>query len=310
MADWTAADMPDQHGRIVLVTGASSGLGLRSAEALVVKGARVVLGCRNPVKADAALARVRSLSTGPEPELLAIDLASLASVRSAAAEVEARFHHLDVLMNNAGIMAVPKASTEDGLESQIATNHLGHFALTGLLLPRLLAAPSPRVVSVSSNAHRMGKVDPDDLSFERRRYSRWSAYGQTKLANLLFSSELQRRAVDHGTDLVAAAAHPGYAATNLTSGPATGAAFLRPLLAVGDRLVGQPDHLGALPQLYVATMPDVQPDDYWGPDSWREQRGYPTRVGRSERARDPEVARRLWERSEQLTGVTYPWPAA
>ena len=308
MPKWTASEIPDQTGRTVVITGASSGLGLRSAEALAAKGARLLLACRNPAKAATALAAVTAKATGVEPEVIALDLASLASVADCAQHLSARVDHIDVLVNNAGIMAVPRARTEDGFESQLGTNHLGHFALTGRLLPLLLAAPEPRVVTVSSNAHRFGRLHEDDLFFERGHYGRWSAYGQSKLANLLFSSELQRRAVGAGTALTSVAAHPGYASTNLTSGPAAGAAFLKPLLAIGDRFVGQPDHMGALPQLYAATMPDVLADDYWGPDAFREQRGHPTRVGRSARALDPEAARRLWERSEELTGVLYPWP--
>jgi NAD(P)-dependent dehydrogenase (short-subunit alcohol dehydrogenase family) len=310
MPRWTAQDIPDQAGTTIVVTGANSGLGLRSAEALAAKGAHVVLACRNAAKAASALEAVKARATGPAPEVVALDLASLASVSECAAELGERLDRLDVLLNNAGIMAVPKAKTVDGFESQIGTNHLGHFALTGRLLPTLLAAPAPRVVNVSSNAHKFGRLHLDDLFFERTHYSRWRSYGQTKLANLLFTSELQNRATNAGASLTAVAAHPGYAATNLTSGPATGAAFLRPVLRLGDRLVGQPDHMGALPQLYAATMPDVLPDDYWGPDSFREQRGHPTRVGRSRAARDAESARRLWERSEELTGVQYPWPGA
>jgi NAD(P)-dependent dehydrogenase (short-subunit alcohol dehydrogenase family) len=308
MTKWTAVDIPDQTGRTVLITGANSGLGLRSAEALSAKGARVLMACRNATKAAAALEGVHAKATGAEPEVVALDLSSLASVAACAEQLAGELDHLDVLMNNAGIMAVPKALTVDGFESQIGTNHLGHFALTGRLLPLLLAASEPRVVSVASNAHKFGRMHLDDLSFEHDRYSRWGAYGQTKLANLLFTSELQRRAVDAGTALTAVAAHPGYAATNLTTGPALGAAVLKPLLAVGDRLFGQPDHMGALPQLYAATMPDVLADDYWGPDAFREQRGYPTRVGRSSRAMDKADAARLWSLSEELTGVTYPWP--
>lgn len=308
MASWTAADIPDQSGVTVVVTGANSGLGLRSAEALAAKGARVLMACRNASKAAAALTSVQALATGAPPEVVPLDLSSLASVRMCAAGLTERLDHIDVLLNNAGIMAVPKGVTADGFESQIGTNHLGHYAFTGLLLPALLAAPRPRVVTVSSNAHKLGRMHLDDLSFEHAHYSRWRAYGQSKLANLLFSGELQRRATAAGAPLVAAAAHPGYAATNLTSGPATGAALLRPFLALGDKLVGQPDHMGALPQLYAATMPDVDADDYWGPDSFREQRGHPTRVDRSKFAKDDDVARGLWDLSEQLTGVTYPWP--
>jgi NAD(P)-dependent dehydrogenase (short-subunit alcohol dehydrogenase family) len=308
MAKWTAADIPDQTDRTILITGANSGLGLRSAEALAAKGARVLLACRNATKAATALTGVAAKATGPAPEVVALDLSSLASVAECAEQLAGELDHLDVLMNNAGIMAVPKAQTADGFESQLGTNHLGHFALTGRLLPSLLAAPEPRVVTVSSNAHKFGRMRLDDLFFEQHRYGRWSAYGQSKLANLLFSGELQRRAVAAGTALTAVAAHPGYAATNLTSGPALGAAVLKPVLALGDRLVGQPDHMGALPQLYAATMPDVLADDYWGPDAFREQRGHPTRVGRSARAMDRDDAARLWARSEKLTGVTYPWP--
>ena len=308
MAKWTAADIPDQTGRTIVITGANSGLGLRSAEALAAKGARVLMACRNAAKGAAALDAVTAVATGARPEVRSLDLSSLASVRACAADLLAELDHLDVLMNNAGIMAVPQGVTVDGFESQLGTNHLGHFALTGLLLPALRAAPAPRVVTVSSNAHKLGRMHFDDLFFERSRYSRWRAYGQSKLANLLFTSELQRRAVEHRTALTAVAAHPGYSATNLTSGPATGAALLRPLLSLGDRLVGQPDHMGALPQLYAATMPDVMADDYWGPDAFREQRGHPTRVGRSAHALDTDAAARLWDRSEHLTDVTYPWP--
>ena len=305
MTKWTATDIPDQLGVTVLVTGANSGLGLRSSEALAAKGARVLMACRNPVKAAAALEQVSATATGPSPEVVPMDLSDLSSVRDAASQLSGTLDHLDVLINNAGIMAVPKALTSDGFESQIGTNHLGHFALTGLMLSTLLAAPAPRVVSVSSNAHKFGRVHPDDLNFERRRYSRWSAYGQSKLANLLFTSELQRRATLAGTPLVAVAAHPGYAATNLTSGPATGATFLEPALRLGDRLMGQPDHMGALPQLYAATMPDVVADDYWGPDGFMDQRGYPTRAERTSRARNLDDAARLWTASEELTGITY-----
>jgi NAD(P)-dependent dehydrogenase (short-subunit alcohol dehydrogenase family) len=308
MGKWTAGDIPDQTGRTILITGANSGLGLRSAEALAAKGARVLMACRNASKAAAALESVKAKAVGPAPEVRPLDLQSLASIRECASSVNEELGSLDVLINNAGIMAVPKATTEDGFESQLGTNHLGHFALTGLVLPTLLTADEPRVVTVSSNAHNFGRLELDDLFFERRRYSRWRAYGQSKLANLLFTSELQRQAVEHQTALTAVAAHPGYAATNLTSGPAIGAAALKPVLALGDRLAGQPDHMGALPQLYAASMPDVMADDYWGPDGVRQQRGHPTRVGRTKHAQSAADAQRLWERSEALTGVTYPWP--
>lgn len=311
MSGWTDADVPDQSGVTVLVTGANSGLGLRSCEVLAAHGARVVLACRDPQRADTALASVRAASTGADPEAVALDLASLASVRDCAGEVLERVERIDVLINNAGVMAVPEARTVDGFERQIATNHLGPFALTGLLLPALLRAPQPRVVTVASLAHQLGRIALDHPRLERRRYSRWRAYGQTKLANLLFTSELQRRAIAAGTDLTAVAAHPGHTTTNLmSSGPAAGAPLLRPLLVRADRAFGQTAEMGALPQLYAATMPDVHGDDYWGPDGRGERRGHPTRVGRSARARDADVAHALWERSEALTGVTYPWPEA
>jgi NAD(P)-dependent dehydrogenase (short-subunit alcohol dehydrogenase family) len=308
MTKWTAQDIPDQTARTILVTGANSGLGLRSSEALAAKGAHVVMACRNAEKAARALDDVKAVATVAQPEVIALDLADLASVRDVAAEINERFDSIDVLMNNAGIMAVPKGHTADGFESQIGTNHLGHFALTGLVLPTLLAARSPRVVTVSSTGHRMGTIHVDDLNYENRRYTRWGAYGQTKLANLLFTSELQRRATEVGSSLLAAAAHPGYAATNLTSGPATGAPkFFGSVVKFGDRVFGQSDAMGALPQLYAATMPDVAGDDYWGPDGFAEQRGHPERVDRNRSARDGEMARRLWEASESLTGVTYDW---
>ena len=309
MAKWTALDIPDLTGRTILITGANSGLGLRSAEALSAKGAKVLMACRNEQKAAVALDSVKAAASGAEPEVVKLDLSDLSSVRDTAAELNERLDSVDVLMNNAGIMAVPMARTADGFESQMGTNHLGHFALTGLLLPTVLAATSPRVVNVSSTGHRMGRMDVDDLNYEHRRYTRWGAYGQTKLANLLFSAELQRRALDADTSLVAVSAHPGYAATNLTSGPATGLAFLRPVLRAADKIIGQTDAMGALPQLYAATMPDVMADDYWGPDAMRQQRGYPMRVGRSKYAQNADDARRLWEMSEELTDVTYPWPS-
>ena len=297
MTRWTVGDLPDQTGRTVLITGANSGLGLRSAEALAARGARVLLACRNPVKAADALAAVSTVATDAPPETVALDLADLDSVRAAAADVAARVDHLDVLMNNAGIMAVPKGTTAQGFELQLGTNHLGHFALTGLLLPLLQAAPASRVVTTSSQAHRMGRMRWDDLQWERR-YQRWPAYGQSKLANLLFMRELGRRC----PSIVSAAAHPGWAATHLQSG----AGATKKLSELGNRFFAQSDAMGALPQLYAATMPDVVTGDYFGPDGRFERVGHPTRVGATAAARNDDDARRLWETSERLTGVTYP----
>jgi NAD(P)-dependent dehydrogenase (short-subunit alcohol dehydrogenase family) len=315
MAHWTAADMPDQTGRTVLVTGASSGLGLRSAEGLAAKGATVLLGCRNPQRAEAARARVAGAATGPAPEVVALDLADLTSVKAAAADVAGRTDHLDALLNNAGIMAVPLARTPEGFESQFGTNHLGHYALTGQLLALLLAAPDGgRVVTTSSSLHKRGRNTWDDPNYENRAYKRWGAYSQSKLANLLFTRELGRRAAEAGTPLTAAAAHPGYAATHLqgasTAGYPWGVRQVTHLaMAIGNRVAAQPDTAGARPQLYAATMPDVGSGDYFGPDGMGESRGYPTRVGMSSAARDDEAAAQLWALSEKLTGVVYDWGA-
>ncbi len=312
MSSWTTDDIPDQSGRTVLVTGANSGLGLRTAEALADKGARVLMGCRDATRGEAAETRVATIAQGPAPELVALDLADLASVREAASEVAATVDRLDVLVNNAGVMAMPLRRTVDGFELQFATNHLGHFGLTGLLLPVLLGSTAPRVVTVSSNMHRIGRNDWSDPNWEHRRYLKWQAYGQTKLANLLFTRELARRAAAAGSSLVAAAAHPGHAATHLvpSSTEASRRGLVGRVIDHGNRLVAQPDSAGALPQLYAATMPDVIPGDYFGPDRFFQLRGHPTRVGASTAGRDEEAARRLWELSEELTGVTYAWAPA
>jgi NAD(P)-dependent dehydrogenase (short-subunit alcohol dehydrogenase family) len=309
---WTADALPDQTGRTVLVTGANSGLGLRSAEALASHGARVLMACRNEAKAEAARDLVAKGATGPEPVVVRLDLADLASVEACAAEVAATVDRLDVLMNNAGLMRIPLARTAQGFEMQLGVNHFGHFALTGRLLPVLLRATAPRVVTTASNAHKFGRINWDDLDAEKR-YRKWPAYGQSKLANLLFSHELDRRARAAGTDLVSVAAHPGYAATHLQtaslemeSGPA--ARLLAAAVAFGNRVVAQSDAMGALPQLYAATMPDVAGGDYYGPDGFLEQRGHPKTVTGNARSTDAGDAHRLWQLSEERTGVLYPWP--
>jgi NAD(P)-dependent dehydrogenase (short-subunit alcohol dehydrogenase family) len=305
---WTTNDIPDQSGRTILITGANSGLGLRSAEALATAGARVLLGCRNAQKAETARASVAAGATGPAPVVVPMDLADLDSVQAAAERLDGELDHLDVLMNNAGVMAVPKARTAQGFEMQFGTNHLGHFALTGRLLGALRRAPAPRVITVSSFGHRPGRIRWDDPNWQQGRYLAWPAYFQTKLANLLFTVELDRQAGAAVSNLIAAAAHPGYAATNLaTAGPGSSNAIMRAGAKLSDRLLGQPDHMGALPQIYAATMPDVQGDDYYGPDGFMEQRGYPEKVGRTDRASDRDAAARLWALSEDLTGVTYDW---
>ena len=293
---WTAQDLPDLDGRTYVITGANSGLGFVAARELGRAGARVVLAVRDVAKGDQAAA-----SVGKRAEVRTLDLADLGSVRAFAEDWEG---DLDVLINNAGVMAVPERRTADGFELQIGTNHLGPFALTNLLLPRV----RDRVVSVSSGVHRIGSMRLDDLNYERGGYQRWRAYGQSKLANLLFTSELQRRLDEAGSALRAMAAHPGYASTNLQS--RTENAVQNTVLAIGNRIFAQSDDMGALPTLYAATQ-DIPGNSYVGPDGFQEQRGHPKLVGRSEAARDAETARRLWDLSEQLTGVSFPLePAA
>ena len=307
MARWAASDIPDQTGRTILITGANSGLGLRSAEALAAAGARVLMACRNAEKAETARAGVAQLASGPPPEVVPLDLSDLESVASVAGRLPADVDRLDVLLNNAGVMAVPLARTPQGFEMQFGTNHLGHFALTSRLLPVLLQAEAPRVITISSFGHKPGHIRWDDPNWQQR-YSAWPAYFQTKLANLLFTSELQRQSTEAGARLLAAAAHPGYASTNLVaSGPGSGSRFMRIGGDLTNRMLGQPDHKGALPQLYAATMPDVAGNDYWGPDGFMEQRGYPKRVSRTKKASNAEDARRLWALSEELTGTAYTW---
>jgi NAD(P)-dependent dehydrogenase (short-subunit alcohol dehydrogenase family) len=289
--EWNSDDIRPQDGRTLLITGANSGIGLITARELARAGARVVLAVRDPARGEKAAATI----TG-EREVRSLDLSDLALVRSFA---DAWTENFDVLVNNAGVMAPPESRTKDGFELQIGTNHLGHFVLTNLLLPRI----RDRVVTVSSNAHRIGKIDLDDLNWEKRSYSRWPAYGQSKLANLLFTSELQRRLDQAGSSVRALAAHPGYAATNLQSH--TQSFIQSTVMKVSNLLVAQSDEMGALPTLYAATE-DIPGNSYVGPDGFREQRGHPTLVGRSGAARDADTARRLWELSEELTGVSFP----
>jgi NAD(P)-dependent dehydrogenase (short-subunit alcohol dehydrogenase family) len=290
---WTAADIPSQDGRIAVVTGATSGLGYHTARALAHAGAEVVVAVRD-------VERGRQVGAAA---VVRLDLAEQASVRAAAAELLDRWPRIDILVNNAGVMAVPKRATRDGFELQMATNHFGHFALTGLLLDALHSA---RVVTVSSGAHRGGKIDFDDLNSERS-YHRWRVYSQTKLANLLFMFELGRRAAAAGLDLTSVAAHPGLAKTNLqAAGPRMEGSRLREAIIVGGvRLLGQSDAQGALPSLYAATVPDLPSGTYVGPDGMFEGRGHPKIVAASRAAHDEAAARRLWEVSERLTGVSY-----
>lgn len=301
---WTAAEIPDLAGRTAVVTGASSGLGLVTARELAAHGADVILACRDRERGQRALAEVRDRAANPEAARLElIDLADLGSVRQAAARIGEQLPRLDLLINNAGVMAAPRRETVDGFESQLATNHLGHFALTGLLLGSLAQSPRPRVVTVTSGVHKLGRISFDDLQ-RARRYNRWLAYAQSKLANLLFCFELQRRAVAARSPLLSLAAHPGTAATNLQfAGPQK--PWERALLAFGNRTVAQSAEMGALPTLYAATAQSLPGGLLVGPDGFMEGRGHPRVVGASRRAYDEADARRLWEESERLTNVHY-----
>lgn len=299
---WTAEQIPDQTGRVAIVTGANSGLGLATARELARHGAHVVLACRDREKGAAAQHEIAAAAPDATVELAALDLASLVSVRAFAEEFLATHDGLDLLINNAGVMASPRRMTADGFELQLGTNHLGHFALTGLLLGALEGREGARVVTVSSGAHRAGRIDFENLQ-RTRRYFRWFAYGQSKLANLLFAFELERGLRAAGSTVSSMAAHPGYAATNLqfAAPPLIDQAFMFVL----NRIVAQKAEMGALPTLYAATVPSLPGGSFIGPDGFAEQRGYPRRVRASAAANDAATALRLWRVSEQLTGVTY-----
>ena len=307
---WTADDIPALGGKTVVVTGGNSGIGFEAARQMARKGAHVILACRDTGRAADALEQIRTLHPSASVEAMQLDLASLESVHRFARDFAAKSVPLDVLCNNAGVMAIPRRTTAEGFEMQIGTNHLGHFALTGLLLEPLLAAPAARVVNVSSTAHKPGRIDFDDLQGEKS-YRKWMAYAQSKLANLLFTYELQRRLEAAGARAVSVACHPGYSATNLQAvGPQmSGSRVAARLMDLGNRFFSQPAAMGALPTLYAATSPDARGGDYIGPDGFMENYGHPRKTSSTARSHDRAVASRLWEVSEQLTSVRYPLPA-
>ncbi len=290
------------------MTGSNTGLGYDTARVLAARGARVVMAVRDTGKGESAAARIRGLTPGAEVTVHKLDLGSLAAVKESAAEMAAAYPRIDLLINNAGVMYPPKSTTADGFELQFGTNHLGHFALTGLLLPNLLEVDGSRVVVVASIAHNLrAKIDFEDLQWERRKYDRVAAYGQSKLANLMFAYDLQRRlaaaAKTTGAKTISVAAHPGVAATELTRH--LPGANLPGVNWLSGRLLNSAE-MGALPTLRAATDPAVRGGAYYGPDGFRELRGYPKLVDSSAQSKDVAVQERLWSVSEELTGVTYP----
>ena len=300
---WTAADIPDQSGRLALITGASSGLGLETARALVRRGATVVLGCRSRQRSEQARTSLLADAAGGAIDLLDLNLADLASVRAAARELADRYGRLDLLINNAGVMGLPRSLTSDGFEMQFGVNHLGHFALTMALLPLLRARPASRVVTVTSGAQYFGRIAFDDPQGERR-YDRWAAYGQSKLSNVMFALELQQQLLAAGADVLSLAAHPGIARTNLQ--PASVAASGSWFEPLAYRLMGplmQSSAMGALPQLFAATAPAARPGGHYGPDQLGGMRGYPKEVPVAPAATDGQQRLKLWQLSEQLTAA-------
>jgi NAD(P)-dependent dehydrogenase (short-subunit alcohol dehydrogenase family) len=297
---WTEADVPDQSGRTAVITGGNSGIGFEAARVLAQRGARLFLGCRDQGRAQGAVVRIRAAAPGAEVRAVPLDLASLDSVRAAAARIRSACEGIDLLINNAGVMMPPYGRTADGFETQFGINHLGHFALTGLLLDRL-AGPSPRVVTVSSNNHADGLINFDDLQSERG-YRRMAGYAQSKLANLMFTYELQRRLAAAGSPVIAVAAHPGLTRTGL-------ARYLSRVMTVSyvliERPLAQSAAMGALGTLRAATDPAVRGGEYYGPTRWRGERGCPGLISSSERSHDEGSQRRLWRESERLTGVRY-----
>ena len=304
---WTVERIGDQGGRTAVITGANSGIGFETAKELAAHGATVILACRDEAKGRDAAERITAAVPGASVDVVQLDLASLASVREAAERIRSRRPRLDLLINNAGLMMPPSGRTEDGFELQIGTNHLGHFALTGRLLDLLLAAPGSRIVTVSSFGHRQGRIDLDDLSFDRREYRRGAAYGQSKLANIMFTYELQRRLAEAGAKTIAVTLAPGAVPTELQRHVSDRTRLLGDFLM---RTLGQPDAAtGALSTLRAATDPAAKGGEYYAPDGFMGWKGHPAAAQSSSRSRDTDIQRRLWAESERLTGVTYQFSA-
>lgn len=294
---WDSSHITDQTGRVAIVTGASSGIGYETARALAEKNAEVILAVRNRAKGSAAEEKIRARHPQAQVKVMDLDLADLNSVRKFAAEFKKQHDRLDLLINNAGVMAPPYSKTADGFELQFGSNHLGHFALTGLLLDRITATPGSRIVNVSSSAHHFGDLDLSDLNWEKRPYKKMRAYGDSKIANIYFTYELQSRLKKNGKATFVTAAHPGWTATELQRHTR--------LISFLNHLIAQDITMGALPTLYAAVAENATRGGYYGPSGWREMRGYPKKVESNARAHNQDIAEKLWEISEEMTGVKF-----
>jgi NAD(P)-dependent dehydrogenase (short-subunit alcohol dehydrogenase family) len=293
---WDSENISDQKGKVIIVTGSSSGLGYETVKVLADKNATVIVAVRNEAKGNAAVEKVKVENPNADIRVMLVDLANLESVHKFAENFKGKFNKLDLLINNAGVMNPPYTKTKDGFELQFGTNHLGHFALTGLLIDLIKKTPGSRIVNVSSTAHKIGKLNFEDLNWETRPYKKMRSYGDSKLANLYFSKELQRRLDKESSGVIVASAHPGASSTPLTRH----SLFFRIL-----SLIVQNSEMGALPTLYAAVGPDIQGNDYIGPGGFQETRGYPKKVEPAEHAKKEDVAENLWEISEKMTGVSY-----
>jgi len=293
---WTANNISEQSGKTIIITGANSGIGYEAARALAIKSATVIMACRNLDKGEKAAAQIQRENPKGKVILEQLDLADLNSIKKFTHRFLVDYDRLDVLINNAGVMAIPYRQTADGFEMQIGTNHLGHFALTGLLIDKLEKTPNSRIVTVSSYAHIIGRINFDDLNSEKH-YQKWLAYGQSKLANLLFAYELQRRSTANSGNPISIAVHPGYAATNLQNSSS--------FFSLTNRFMAQSQEMGALPTLYAATSSEIQGGEYIGPDGFLAQRGYPHKARSSKQSYKQETAQNLWEISEELTGIQF-----
>ena len=302
--NWTANKIPDLSGKVIIITGANSGIGYQSTREFSRNGAEVIVASRDPIKADLAIQKLKEEIPGAKLKFIKLDLASLESIRIFADEFKSNYDRLDILMNNAGIMLIPFGKTVDGFEKTVGTNHLGHFALTGLLMDRLSTTPGARVVNVASNAHYAGEMDFNNLLFENKLgYTPMKAYSRSKLANLLFTYELQRRFQSRGDDVISLAAHPGISATSLANHLFFNVIswLIQPMM----RLIFQSSAMGALPSIRAAVDPDARGGQYYGPNGKGEKSGYPIVVDSNAESKDDETARRLWEISEELTGINY-----